>query len=664
MVAKLRIGATATTSATGHRGWANDTLLSRAGASLAAGLPSTQEIGEHLIVMSETTSSLFGEDLDTIAQTLYDQAGYGRGWVQQQIIDLLRAGQRRLSSEGSYAHQEIACHRWQALFTSNFDLVAEMTYSQSPDRVQDLNPFFAPDRQVYRSDPDTVRYVKLNGSIDEAARNADHHLVLTFADQEDARVANHIFYDFLGQVAVNGPIVFVGFSFTHPGAVRKTTSPEFFLLRSLLSEMGTSGNWHYCVFPQGESAADKAFVEQLKRIRCPTTGWNFRGIHRESRRRRLDGGSSKGPWNHACPSLGPLDRDLNAYKLNSLRPVFEVLTMAHEENSPPPIEQTLRGQAEWSAFFNGQLLYRDAQETLESKLAAREHREADLHVVVAPVAWGKTYLLKQLVADRARRGDPTVWLNPTSVVDLPRPDGSTHSLGTWDFKAIRRVVRALTDTALAPRVLLIADDVPERISEVLAVLDYLRVENLHADIVFALRDTDSESAHADYPAVQSAHVTDLTLPTDPAAELERLLDLCAREGIGTLNDVPTRDLVRERIITERAHLLPLLALVMIFDKDHRRFEEIIGSLWAELASIELQDVLIRISVLHRYGNRYAPRLYPLIRSYPDNEREEVQNAVRRLLSKGLLRLSGQTWTSQFCQLCTRFLPLNFVKALR
>ena len=399
--------------------------------------------------------------------------------------------------------------------------------------------------------------------------------------------------------------------------------------------MGTSGNWHYCVFPQGESAADKAFVEQLKRIRVQPLDGTFEAFTESlaavgSMAVRLrDLGTT-------LVRVGPGSIEISTRELNSLRPVFEVLTMAHEENSPPPIEQTLRGQAEWSAFFNRQLLYRDAQETLESKLAAREHREADLHVVVAPVAWGKTYLLKQLAADRARRGDPTVWLNPTSVVDLPRPDGSTHSLGTWDFKAIRRVVRALTDTALAPRVLLIADDVPERISEVLAVLDYLRVENLHADIVFALRDTDWESAHADYPAVQSAHVTDLTLPTDPAAELERLLDLCAREGIGTLNDVPTRDLVRERIITERAHLLPLLALVMIFDKDHRRFEEIIGSLWAELASIELQDVLIRISVLHRYGNRYAPRLYPLIRSYPDNEREEVQNAVRRLLSKGFL----------------------------
>ena len=78
--------------------------------------------------MSETTSSLFGEDLDTIAQTLYDQAGYGRGWVQQQIIDLLRAGQRRLSSERELCPSgDQRGHRWQALFTSNFDLVAEMS---------------------------------------------------------------------------------------------------------------------------------------------------------------------------------------------------------------------------------------------------------------------------------------------------------------------------------------------------------------------------------------------------------------------------------------------------------------------------------------------------------------------------------------------------------
>ena len=106
----------------------------------------------------------------------------------------------------------------------------------------------------------------MNGSVDEAARNSSHELVLTFADQQISRSSNEKFYDLLREEAINGPIIFVGFSFTHPGASSKGTSPEFSLLMELLRDMGPAARWHYCVTPYDSSSDESKLILRKPRF--------------------------------------------------------------------------------------------------------------------------------------------------------------------------------------------------------------------------------------------------------------------------------------------------------------------------------------------------------------------------------------------------------------
>ena len=84
--------------------------------------------------------------------------------------------------------------KWRTIFTTNYDRLIEIAYDATPDCIQRVLPIYTPDLQIHRHVENVVRLVKLNGSVDEAARNSSHELVLTFADQQEARSRNSEFY--------------------------------------------------------------------------------------------------------------------------------------------------------------------------------------------------------------------------------------------------------------------------------------------------------------------------------------------------------------------------------------------------------------------------------------------------------------------------------------
>jgi len=208
------------------------------------------ELAEHIAgrAGSPHLNILADQPLDAVAEYLYQQPGYGKAWVREAVIQLLIDRHREARGAGP-AHALLTRHRWRTIFTTNYDRLVEIAYETDPDRVQEVLPVYAPDLLNLRHEEQTVLLVKLNGSFDEARRNSRHELILTFSEQQDALSRNAEFYRLLKEEAVNGPIIFVGFRFVHPGASLAGTSPEFQQLRGLLRELGPAASWHYCVCP-------------------------------------------------------------------------------------------------------------------------------------------------------------------------------------------------------------------------------------------------------------------------------------------------------------------------------------------------------------------------------------------------------------------------------
>ena len=220
------------------------------------------EMAEYLASKSGNSHSsiLRGQALDTVADYLYAESGYGKQWVRQKIIECFEKKHGTVKRPPGQAHGIMTMIKWRTIFTTNYDRLIEIAHESSRDCVQRVLPIYTPDAQMRRHEVEVARLIKLNGSVDKAARNSSHELVLTFADQQEARSRNSEFYDLLREEAINGPIIFVGFSFTYPGARNVGTSPEFSLLQEILREMGPAARWHYFVTPFDPSSADSNFI--------------------------------------------------------------------------------------------------------------------------------------------------------------------------------------------------------------------------------------------------------------------------------------------------------------------------------------------------------------------------------------------------------------------
>jgi hypothetical protein len=176
-------------------------LFLGAGASREAGFPSAQDLADALLTRAgeNISNKLAGKDLSDIADYLYDEPGYGKGWMRDQIIDYFISIQENLLKSPCNSQELITKIKWSTIFTTNFDRSIELAYELSQDRVQRPLPFYHPDTAMFRYNENIIRIIKLNGSIDEAERNQSHELVLNFADQQKAHSQNEPFYDLLKQ---------------------------------------------------------------------------------------------------------------------------------------------------------------------------------------------------------------------------------------------------------------------------------------------------------------------------------------------------------------------------------------------------------------------------------------------------------------------------------
>jgi tetratricopeptide (TPR) repeat protein len=618
-------------------------LLLGAGASREANFPSAEELSDHLATKAGASYStiLAGQPLDAVAQHLYFQPGYGKQWVRQQIIDLFDSKHREVKRPPSHAHETMTKIRWRTIFTTNYDRLVEIAYDSSSQGVQRLLPIYAPDPQILRHETDVVRFIKLNGSVDEAARNSTHELVLTFAEQQDAYSRNEAFYNLLREEAIHGPIIFVGFRFVHPGSYIPGSSPEFQQLRDLLRAMGPAARWHYCVnpfdpsLPTAKTTSNTFYANQVAVINA-TFGEFLDALTAQLKVPII-------PLVNRPPIVVPVGQKslkIEAEEYGRDKRHFEILGTHLEELTPPSVAKSLNGHETWASFLQGHLIRRLCKNDIYTAILSTTRNAPQIFFLSAPPGWGKTFLLRDIAVDFYRAKRPVLWLNPHSVLEVDGGGKNPITLGKWDSLRIDHIISMIADAAANQNEdatpIIIADNCPERAKEVLALFRDLTSNSRSFVLIFSVRDNEFDSLVDEYPLLKKARQFRPIEHYDSKEEVRELIDFCTQHRIATIEDPAQREVVAQRIISEEANTALILALQVIFDKNHRPFSEIVKDFWQSLQNESARKLVLRVASLHRFGSAFSPRLYSLLRTFSPHNQAEVLKVYRECLDKSIL----------------------------
>lgn len=620
-------------------------LFLGAGASRQANFPSADELGEYLASRagSNHATRLAGQPLDYIVQDLYLQKGYGEAWVKREVIEYFEQKHREASRPPSKAHELITRIKWRTIFTTNYDRLVEIAYDTCKDCVQRCLPIYDPDPQILRHESHVVRLIKLNGSVDEAARKSSHPLVFTFAEQQDARIRNKDFYTLLREEAVNGPIIFIGFRFAHPGANIAGNSPEFRVLLELLRDMGPSARWHYCVTPTGKlSEADELALKVLQSNRIDIVDAKF-GEFIES----------------LCENIAapiPLDKrtsisisisnqtiyiDPDDYEKDKRQ--FDILGPHIEESAIPTVTESLNGYERWGSFTHGHFIERSCKNDFKEVLNNSINKAPEILFFGASAGWGKTFFLKNLAVDYYQARRPVIWLNPYGTLEIYPEGKKPIVVGKWDSTRIDSIVSMINDikerhnlTGVYGTPIIIADNCPERSDEVLSLFRYLSNQGRKFVLIFSVRDYEFSKLVEEHPLLKRSRQFNPERHYDSQEEVHLLIDFCVNHKVAKVMDVHQKDIIASRILSEQADVSLILALQVIFDKNHRPFSEIVKDLWENDLNDNEREIIFRVSTLHRLGISFSPRLYTLIQTFPSNIRPDILSLCYTLEKKHLL----------------------------
>ncbi len=626
-------------------------LFLGAGASREANFPTGDELALHLARSAggDIGRRLADKPLDLVAQYLYQQPGFGKQWVSQTVIGHLANLHKKVKRPPSNAHRLLTRIKWRTIFTTNYDRLVEISYDSDQQAVQRILPIFRSDPQVMRHEPEVVRCVKLNGSMDEAERTSDHELVFTFAEQQDARSRNRQLYQLLAEEAINGPIVFIGFSFTHPGAYAPGSSPEFEQLRTLLRDMGPKAKWHFCVTPIGEpSDASELWASELSGNQVAVINATFSEFL-DSVVRRLE--QRPAPLSGRPPIAVPIGTTrllIEADRVDLDRRHFQVLGEYIDQMPIPTVSDSLNGRATWASFTSGHVIQRKCAPYLRTIMDELTEEGGDLLFVGASHGWGKTFLLMDLAVQMYRDRRPVIWLNPNGTIEV---EGETERppvvLGTWDVTRLDQLLGQIAEVAKRDGVLqsraipvIIADNCSERAREILSLYRTLKINGRTFVLIFSTRLSEFDKLVADQQTLAKARQFRPDEREYAEDEVRILVDFCANHHVATFESAGHRAVVADRIIDERADTALILALQVIFDKNHRPFRQIVSDLWHSLVDLRFgQEVVARVASFHRFGSEFSPRLYSLLQTFAPHDRAVVIDTYNECLVSGVLHES-------------------------
>ncbi|MCW4024539.1 MAG: SIR2 family protein [Candidatus Bathyarchaeota archaeon] len=618
-------------------------LFLGAGASCEAGFPGSNDIAKFLADATGAAHKeyLENQNLSTVADYLYlDKKNFGPQWVRQKIIEFIENHQRHVKRPPSRAHELMTKIKWRTIFTTNYDRLVEISYDSSAESVQRLLPIYYPDTQIWRREEEVVKLIKLNGSTDEAQRKCSHELVVNFSDQTIARHSNKDFYDLLRQEAVNGPIIFVGFSFSHPGATEPASSPEFLLLQDLLRDMGPAARSHYCVTNLDLSKiSSKLLVKKLEGSLVQVINANF-GEFLEAVliHMKTPAPLAKRPAVSLQVGTTTIKIDYDDYIKDKRH--FEIIGSHLQEAEPPSVAESLNGFENWSTFFDKKIIERTCKKDLLRKLQVSIDSAPSILSVVTSPGWGKTFLLRDISVDLSLKKRPVFWLNPYSVMETKGDSTTSSIVGGWDNKRIDSLIGLINktddqalDSDFVP--VIICDNCPQRIEEVLTLFRHLISNNRHFVLVISFRNQEFEFLYDSNPILKKTKIFRPEGSYNSQDEIRYLIDFCAKNDVGSIN--MSQEFIANRIFEDDASSSIILALQIIFDKRHRPFSEIVKGLWEKVHGNETATKLVlRVASLHRYGSVFYPRLYTLVNTFPAQKQNEAWRAYQDCMKKSIL----------------------------
>ena len=285
------------------------------------------------------------------------------------------------------------------------------------------------------------------------------------------------------------------------GARNMGTSPEFLLLQEILREMGPAVRWHYCVTPFDPSSPDSELIlrrlhaNQIKVINA-TFGEFLDALFKQLQ-------VPKTPLAKRPPIVIPIAHtsiSIDADEYAKDRRHFEIISSHLEELTPPSVAESLNGYETWASFLNGHFIERFCKKDLHAKLTDCIHNAPQIVSVVTSPGWGKTFLLRDIAVEFYRESRPVIWLNPYGTVEVERDEGTPIIIGMWDVARIDRIIGMIADEAKEKSLtneeatpIIIADNCPERVEEVLFLFRYLTNNNRSFVLVFAVRDNEFDS---------------------------------------------------------------------------------------------------------------------------------------------------------------------------
>lgn len=189
-------------------------LFIGAGASQAAGLLGAVDLAEYLYSKagSPVEYSSYRTDLSKLVARIEKNPNFPRRWVNTQLIDYFLESKNY--RDLSY-HKKLFDLRWQAIFTTNFDISFELAESSIKKKLYRLLPIVNPKDNLLlnNSDSGKLHYYKIHGCCRELESHPSSSppLVITQKDYQDSISRNQAFLDVLRKFAYNSSIVFLGF---------------------------------------------------------------------------------------------------------------------------------------------------------------------------------------------------------------------------------------------------------------------------------------------------------------------------------------------------------------------------------------------------------------------------------------------------------------------
>lgn len=289
-------------------------------------------------------------------------------------------------------HEKLPLFKWRAIFTTNYDFLIELVYSQVDEKIQDINIILSNEDGIdeTRVTTDKVPYLKLHGCVSRT-HDSNLPLILTTDQYNDCRSRRNRLFNHLYELAYENTIIFVGHSL------------QDFNIRAVLLELQKEvpdGQRHYLLKP-GLDDIEKDFWAEKKISALDVTFENFlnslsENISEDERLLALVRPSIEHPIQSFFDSHIKPSSELVDFLTNKV----ELVTSNVSLTECDPTDFFKGMDQGWSSVANDVAIKRNLQKDIFESVIERPDADrslnTDFYVIKGEAGAGKTVLLRQL----------------------------------------------------------------------------------------------------------------------------------------------------------------------------------------------------------------------------------------------------------------------------